>query len=228
MANVLDEMMQEADHLSANGKHKGCTCGSCQDKAASYELNNEIAALGRHLSEAEEYEWKAALDSIKRLGRKLVNKTRKPIAIAKIIHQLVSPAPPPHQVTKDVAAYLEEDKKQQRQQYVEGARQQPNQQQQRPPDKEVSLMQEIIGEAEMEWAGELEGFLDTGKDDGPPPTKRETPNAKKAWGEFHPTPPPPPPNNSFNSFSGRMNRSGTQLQGRNGMNRNGQKRRAGF
>jgi hypothetical protein len=227
MANVLDEIMQEAFSASTGQTKGNCNCQQCRHKAASNGLTSEIAALENELNEAETYEWRAALDSIKKLGRKLVNKTRKPIAIAKIIHQLVSPAPPPHQVTKDIAAYIEEDKKQQRQQHVEGARQQPNQQQQRPPDKEMSLMQEIMGEAEMEWSGELEGFLDTGKDDGPPPTKRETPNAKKAWGEFHPTP-PPPPNNSSSSFSGRMNRSGTQLPGRNGMNRNGQKWRTGF
>lgn len=150
MNTVLNEIFLEGHPvMPANGcncRHKRIAYGAVSPSSG---IDNEIYTLGRELSSEEEYEWRAAFDTIKNLGQKIYQKAKKPIAVARIIGRLLSPLPPPHTVTKDVAVYIEEDKKQKRQALVESAnRRKPAFIQK--PDPEVSLLQEIFSAAERE------------------------------------------------------------------------------
>lgn len=158
MNTVLDEIFLEGRPVMAA---RGC---NCRHKHTAYQaasppsgIDNEIYTLGRELSSEEEYEWRAAFDTIKNLGQKIYQKAKKPIAVARIIGQLLSPLSPPHTITKDVAAYIEEDKKQKRQAMIESAKSRKPAFTQKP-EPEVSILQEIFSAAEREMNNEGPGW----------------------------------------------------------------------
>lgn len=139
--SLLAEIFAEAK-MSCNNPR--CACSSCACKRQEQRLLHE---LGWQLNEVEEMELGAAFKKIRDLAKKGYNKAKPLIATADIIRRLVFPPTEPVPVMKDIATYVEQDKKRQTQQRVEQA-QLPQQRayRQQPPEKELSVLQEIFGE----------------------------------------------------------------------------------
>ena len=155
MQTILDELMQES--LPAANCHGGqCKCYNCSHQQEQNEILQELRQLNLNLETEEEYELSTVISRAKDLLKKGYNKTKPFIVAGDIIRRLITshidpalpPQPPPNIVDADTARFYEEEKKRRHEAMMEQARQARKRNMTQRPDKETSLMQELLTEQE--------------------------------------------------------------------------------
>jgi hypothetical protein len=159
MRTILDEVLQESS-LSSSCSSGHCKCHSCAHQQQEQEIVQEVQKLGLGLTSEEEQELGKAIAKIKDLAKKGKAKVKRVITIADIIRRLITPGvpdpgdrpvlpPPPEMVHKDLARYYEEEKRRRREALIEQARQATKNKGVQKPDKEMSVMGELLTEMEV-------------------------------------------------------------------------------
>ncbi len=153
MRTVLDEIMKESAGLNgcANGN---CSCYNCQHTNKQQELEmiqEQLFELELNLEQEEELELSKIFARARDLIKKGYNKAKPVIVAADIIRRLVTPQvipdqPPPRPVPADVARYYEEERQRKAQADIQQAQIDRRRRMTQKPDKESSVMQEILGE----------------------------------------------------------------------------------